>query len=92
MGPHPHREKGDQFPLLLLDTTIQISGMAKVNLHVIECFLCRNLIEVRPPSKQYELILNEPCPVCNGLAQSIDCDNCLQNITIYWDERHFASH
>jgi hypothetical protein len=66
--------------------------MAKVNLHVIQCFLCRNLIEVRPPSKQYELILSEPCPMCNGLAQSLDCDNCLQKNTIYWDERHFASH
>jgi hypothetical protein len=71
--------------------TIKRSKMAKTNFHVIQCTSCHDLIEVLPPSEKYEIILNEPCPMCDGLAQSLDCSHCLQKITIYWDEEHFVS-
>jgi hypothetical protein len=66
--------------------------MVKEYLQVIQCNRCRDLIEVYPPAEQYEIILNEPCPMCIGLAQSLDCGHCLQKIAIYWDERYFSGH
>jgi hypothetical protein len=59
--------------------------------HLVHCTNCYAAVIVYPPKTQYEIILVEPCPMCNGLEQTFSCDYCFEKNTIYWDERHFVS-
>jgi hypothetical protein len=64
--------------------------MAHTKGYNIECINCHNSIKVSPPRPEYEIILTQPCPMCDGLEQSIDCCYCYHKYTLYWDERHFV--
>lgn len=58
--------------------------------YLVHCANCCAAIIAYPPRPEYEIILVEPCPMCNGgLEQSFSCDYCFQKNTIYWDKRHF---
>ena len=43
-----------------------------------------------PPRAGYDIILTEPCPICDGSEHSFRCDYCYEKNTIYWDKRHFV--
>jgi hypothetical protein len=59
--------------------------------YLVHCAYCCAAIIVYTPRPEYEMILIEPCPMCNGgLEQSFSCDYCSQKNTIYWDKRHFV--
>jgi hypothetical protein len=57
--------------------------------YLVHCFNCYAAIITIPPRPEYETILTQPCPMCNGLEQSFCCDYCLQKNIIYWDKKHF---
>lgn len=57
--------------------------------YLVHCSNCYAAIIAIPPRPEYEIILSEPCPICNGLEQSFSCDYCFQKNTIYWDKKHF---
>jgi hypothetical protein len=59
--------------------------------YLVHCTNCYAAIIAYPPKPDCEIILVEPCPICNGLERSFSCDYCLQKNTIYWDKRHFVS-
>ena len=58
--------------------------------YLVHCSNCYAAIIAIPPRPEYEIILSEPCPICNGLEQSFSCDYCFQKNTIYWDKKHFV--
>jgi hypothetical protein len=73
---------------------------AQINVHerktdmigyLVHCANCYAAIIAYPPKPDYEIILVEPCPMCNGLERSFNCDFCLQKNTIYWDKKHLVS-
>ena len=41
--------------------------MAHTKGYNIECINCHNSIKVSPPRPEYEVILTQPCPMCDGL-------------------------
>ena len=45
--------------------------MAHTKGYNIECINCHNSIKVSPPRPEYEIILTQPCPMCDGLEQSL---------------------
>lgn len=47
--------------------------IAQTKGYIIECVNCHSPIMVNPPRPDYEIILTEPCPMCNGSEQSFDC-------------------
>ena len=57
--------------------------------YLVHCSNCYAAIIAIPPRPEYEIILSEPCPICNGLEQNFSCDYCFQKNTIYWDKKHF---
>jgi|GEM_PF-1947982 hypothetical protein len=57
--------------------------------YLVHCSNCYAAIITIPPRPEYEIILTDPCPICNGLEQNFCCDYCLQKNTIYWDKKHF---
>jgi hypothetical protein len=65
-----------------------IAGMTG---YLVHCANCYAAIIAYPPRQELEIILVEPCPMCNGLEQSFSCDYCFHKNTIYWDIRHFVS-
>jgi hypothetical protein len=67
-----------------------VTKIAQTNGYIIQCINCHNSIKIYPPGPQYEIILTQPCPMCNGLEQSFDCKYCGCKNTIYRDERHFV--
>ena len=72
----------------------QINGYEKkadMTGYLVHCASCYAAIIAYPPRQELEIILIEPCPMCNGLEQSFRCDYCFQKNTIYWDKRHFVS-
>jgi hypothetical protein len=66
----------------------KIADMTGYLVHRARCYAA---IIAYPPRQELEIILVEPCPMCNGLEQSFSCDYCFQKNTIYWDKRHFVS-
>jgi hypothetical protein len=58
--------------------------------YLVHCSNCYAAIITASPGPEYEIILTEPCPMCNGLEQVFSCDYCLQKNTIYWDKKHFV--
>ncbi|MDG6980595.1 MAG: hypothetical protein JRN51_05700 [Nitrososphaerota archaeon] len=54
----------------------------------IDCRSCGHPIEVTPPSKDYEIKLNEPCPNGDSIEVNVRCDNCSAQTQIYWDAEH----
>jgi hypothetical protein len=58
--------------------------------YLVHCSNCYAAIITASPRPEYEIILTEPCPMCNGLEQVFSCDYCLQKNTIYWDKKHFV--
>jgi hypothetical protein len=68
----------------------KINGHKKIRSnYLVHCSNCYAAIIAIPPSSEYEIILMQPCPICNGLEQSFSCDYCFQKNTIYWDKKHF---
>ena len=57
--------------------------------YLVHCSNCYAAIITISPRPEYEIILTDPCPICNGLEQSFCCDYCLQKNRIYWDKKHF---
>jgi hypothetical protein len=69
----------------------EINGHKKIRSnYLVHCSNCYAAIIAIPPSLEYEIILIEPCPMCNGLEQCFSCDYCFQKNTIYWDKKHFV--
>jgi hypothetical protein len=64
--------------------------ITQTNSYLVQCKNCHTPNRLYPPRENYDIILNEPCPMCNGLAQTFSCDSCYHKNTIYWDERHFG--
>ena len=58
---------------------------------LIHCYNCYAAVIISPPKAGHDMILTEPCPMCDGSEQSFSCDCCYQKNTIYWDKRHFVS-
>jgi hypothetical protein len=65
--------------------------IAEMTGYLVHCANCSAAVIIYPPGPEYEIILVEPCPMCNGSEQNFKCDYCFQKNTIYWDERHFVS-
>jgi hypothetical protein len=61
------------------------------NAYLIHCSNCNAAVIISSPKASYDIILIEPCPMCNGLEQSFSCDYCFHRNTVYWDKRHFVS-
>ena len=59
--------------------------------YLVHCANRYAAIIAYPPRQELEIILVEPCPMCNGIEQSFSCNYCFQKNTIYWDKRHFVS-
>jgi hypothetical protein len=87
-------------PIVPLIASIQ-NEVPQINVHekvadmttgyLVHCANCCAAIIAYPPRQELEIILVEPCPMCNGIEQSFSCDYCFQKNTIYWDKRHFVS-
>jgi hypothetical protein len=86
-------------PIVPLIASIQ-NEVPQINVHekvadmtgyLVHCANCCAAIIAYPPRQELEIILVEPCPMCNGIEQSFSCNYCFQKNTIYWDKRHFVS-
>ncbi|MGI8834346.1 MAG: hypothetical protein ACR2IS_17140 [Nitrososphaeraceae archaeon] len=76
-------------------TTIQQKNNIQKNegetyAYLIHGYNCYAAVIISPPKAGHDMILTEPCPMCDGSEQSFSCDYCYQKNTIYWDQRHFV--